>query len=131
MQNVEELLAGSPARHRLLDGSLLVGLAFGTEELLPAESLGVGVEAEEDGLVAQGVLLLGEGACQVSGGLVGARMEDWSVPLLVRVRLYDYAMLYPVNAQLKGNWCGWRAQLLSLRALRTIHTSNTGTGKIR
>ena len=76
MQNVEELLAGSPARHRLLDGSLLVGLAFGTEELLPAESLGVGVEAEEDGLVAQGVLLLGEGACQVSGGLVGARTEE-------------------------------------------------------
>ena len=62
MQDVQELLAGSTRRHRLLDGSLLVGLALGAQELLAAESLGVGVEAEEDGLVAEGVLLLGEGA---------------------------------------------------------------------
>jgi hypothetical protein len=67
VEDVEELLAGS-ARDRLLDGAL--GLALLTEELLAAEGLGVRVETEENGLVAEGVLLLGEGTL-LDGGTGG------------------------------------------------------------
>lgn len=58
MENLEELLA-SRAGNRLLDGTL--GLSLGSEELLSAEGLGVRVESEEDSLVSERVLLLGEG----------------------------------------------------------------------
>lgn len=58
MENLEELLA-SRARSRLLDGTL--GLSLGSEELLSSEGLGVRVESEEDSLVSERVLLLGEG----------------------------------------------------------------------
>lgn len=58
MENLEELLA-SRAGNRLLDGTL--GLSLGREELLSAEGLGVRVESEEDSLVSERVLLLGEG----------------------------------------------------------------------
>jgi hypothetical protein len=59
VQDLEELLSSNAGR-RLL-GRL--GLALGTEELLTTQSLGVRVESEEDRLVLEGVLLLGEGAC--------------------------------------------------------------------
>lgn len=58
MENLEELLA-SRAGNGLLDGTL--GLSLGSEELLSAEGLGVRVESEEDSLVSERVLLLGEG----------------------------------------------------------------------
>lgn len=60
MENLEELLASS-AGNRLLDGAL--GLSLGSEELLSSEGLGVRVESEEDSLVSERVLLLGEGPC--------------------------------------------------------------------
>lgn len=63
VQDLEELLA-SGGRGGLLDGAL--GLSLLSEELLSAEGLGVGVESEEDGLVSEGVLLLGEGSCGIS-----------------------------------------------------------------
>lgn len=64
VEDRQELLAGD-RRGRLLDGSLL-GLA---DELLSAEGLGVRVKTEENGLVAEGVLLLGEWPCKVSSSL--------------------------------------------------------------
>lgn len=62
VENLQELLAGGTGR-RLLDGrTALLGAALLLDELLTTEGLCVGVETEEDGLVAEGVLLLGEGA---------------------------------------------------------------------
>ena len=58
MQDVEELLAGG-GRGGLLDGAL----SLGSDELLSSEGLGVRVESEENSLVSEGVLLLGEGSC--------------------------------------------------------------------
>lgn len=58
MKDVQELLACSTLGNRLLDGSLSVL----SDELLSSESLGVRVESEEDGLVSERVLLLGEGS---------------------------------------------------------------------
>ena len=63
MENVQELLAGSTSRDRLLDGSL--GLSLLLEQLLSSESLGVWVESEEDSLVSERVLLLGEGSWKI------------------------------------------------------------------
>jgi hypothetical protein len=60
VENVQELLAGSSSRDRLLDGSL--GLSLLLEQLLSSKSLGVWVESEEDSLVSERVLLLGEGS---------------------------------------------------------------------
>lgn len=60
MENLEELLASS-AGNRLLDGAL--GLSLGSDELLSSEGLGVRIESEEDSLVSERVLLLGEGPC--------------------------------------------------------------------
>jgi len=59
VEDIEELLASS-SWNRLLDGAL--GLSLLSEELLPPEGLGVWVESEEDGLVSERVLLLGEGS---------------------------------------------------------------------
>jgi hypothetical protein len=61
VEDLQELLA-SGGRGRLLDGSL--GLSLLSEELLSAEGLGVRVESEENSLVSEGVLLLGEGSCK-------------------------------------------------------------------
>lgn len=58
MQGLQELLSGSLAGgDRLLDGTLLLG----PDQLLTTQSLGVRVEPEQDGLVLERVLLLGEG----------------------------------------------------------------------
>lgn len=59
MEDVQELLASSSLRNRLLDGSLSVL----SDELLSSEGLGVRVESEKDGLVSERVLLLGERSC--------------------------------------------------------------------
>ena len=64
MEDLQELLA-SGSRGRLLDGSL--GLSLLSEELLSAEGLGVRVESEENSLVSEGVLLLGEGSWSLAG----------------------------------------------------------------
>ena len=61
VEDGQELLAGD-ARSGGLDGSLL-SLA---DELLSAEGLGVRVKTEENGLVSEGVLLLGERPWYVS-----------------------------------------------------------------
>lgn len=66
VEDVEELLAGNTG-DGLLDRAL--GLALLSEELLSSEGLGVRVESEEDGLVAERVLLLGEGSCSVGQSL--------------------------------------------------------------
>ncbi len=60
MEDVQELLS-SNTWSSLLDGSL--GLSLLSEELLSSESLGVRVESEENSLVSEGVLLLGERSC--------------------------------------------------------------------
>jgi hypothetical protein len=61
VEDIQELLA-SDTGSGLLDGSLL-GLS---DELLSTESLGVRVKTEENGLVGEGVLLLGEWPCAIS-----------------------------------------------------------------
>jgi hypothetical protein len=58
VEDVQELLAGSTLGNRLLDGSLSVL----SDELLSSKGLGVRVESEEDSLVSERVLLLGEGS---------------------------------------------------------------------
>ena len=60
MEDVQELLAGSTSGNELLDATL--GLSLLSEELLSSEGLGVRVESEENSLVSEGVLLLGEGS---------------------------------------------------------------------
>jgi len=55
VEDFQELFAGN-RWDALLDGTLLLG----TDELLTTESLGVWVESEENSLVLEGVLLLGE-----------------------------------------------------------------------
>lgn len=60
VEDFQELLAGSASGNRLLDGT--VGLSLCSEQLLSSEGLGVGVESEENSLVSEGVLLLGEGS---------------------------------------------------------------------
>lgn len=72
MENLEELLA-SRARSRLLDGTL--GLSLGSEELLSSEGLGVRVESEEDSLVSERVLLLGEGPW-IQSVRIGDKMHE-------------------------------------------------------
>jgi len=78
VQDVQELLAGGTTWHRLLDGSL--GLSLGSDELLTTESLGVRVESEENGLVLEGVLLLGEWP-------LGDSLAGWSDNRLDLVRV--------------------------------------------
>lgn len=60
VEDVQELLAGSTSGNRLLDGALCLSLL--SEQLLSSEGLGVRVESEENSLVSEGVLLLGEGS---------------------------------------------------------------------
>ena len=57
VQGLQEFLAGSLASGGLLAGTLLLG----PDQLLTTQSLGVRVEPEQDGLVLERVLLLGEG----------------------------------------------------------------------
>lgn len=59
VEDLEELLS-SDGRSRLLGGAL--GLSLLSQELLSSEGLGVWVESEENSLVSEGVLLLGEGS---------------------------------------------------------------------
>lgn len=63
VQGLEEVFAGSLGGGCLLGGSLLLG----PDELLTTKSLGVRVEPEQDGLVPERVLLLGEGPLLGSG----------------------------------------------------------------
>ncbi len=60
MKNIQKLLPRN-FRHTLLDRSLRL-LALLTEKLLSTHRLRVRVEAEENGLVSEGILLLGEGS---------------------------------------------------------------------
>lgn len=93
MEDLQELLS-SDTRSRLLGRSL--GLSLLSEELLSSKSLGVRVESEENGLVLEGVLLLGEGSCTIStkplarqGGLLtlGDGLTSWSEDRLDLVRV--------------------------------------------
>jgi len=64
VQGLQELGTGDLAGSRLLDGTLLLG----PQQLLTTKSLGVRVEPEQDGLVLERVLLLGEGPCRERNG---------------------------------------------------------------
>ena len=82
VENVEERLASSTLGNRLLNRSLVLRLALLSEEFLTTKSLGVGVESEEDGLVSEGVLLLGEGAWYRSAGHASASATyAWQRPV--------------------------------------------------
>lgn len=116
VEDLEELLAGSDG-DRLLDGTL--GLALGAEELLATESLGVRVEAEENGLVAEGVLLLGEGP--LLGGLASGAEDGLD---LVRV---DDAGNVRVGDLGNGETSPVSADLLSINK---AHSRVTGLGGV-
>lgn len=66
VKDVQELLASNTTWDALLDRCTLLCSALLLNKLLSAEGLCVRVKTEEDGLVSEGVLLLGEGSYNVS-----------------------------------------------------------------